>query len=183
METLLCSPVARTNIVLGKFLTVLSAALATTVLSLCSMGVSALLAEKSLLGPAAAAMPKLFVIEWPALLTVFLMILPVAIFLSAAQLAISLFAKSFKEAQTYLSPLMIVVILPAVMGMLPGMELSAKTAMIPILNTSLICKEIFTGLYPWGYMALIFGSSCVYAALALGAAIWLFNRESVLFRG
>jgi sodium transport system permease protein len=77
---------------------------------------------------------------------------------------------------------MIIVILPAVMGMLPGMELNTKFAMIPILNTSLICKEILTGSYSIGYMAMIFGSSCVYAAIALVAAAWLFNRESVLFR-
>jgi sodium transport system permease protein len=182
METLLCSPVARVNIVLGKFLTVLTAALATTLLALCSMGVSAMLAKKALLGPAEAMMPKMFVLDWQSLATVFLMVLPVAIFLSAAQLAIALFAKSFKEAQSYLSPLMIVIVLPAVMGMLPGMELGIKTALVPILNTSLICKEIFTGIYPLGYMALIFGSSCVYAAFALGAAVWLFNREGVLFR-
>jgi len=182
IETLLSSPVARINIVLGKFFTVLTAALATTILSLCSMGVSFLVAKKALLGPAVSQMPKLFVIEWQALLAVFLMILPVAIFLSAAQLAIALFAKSFKEAQSYLSPLMIIIILPAVMGMLPGMELNAKNALIPILNTSLICKEILTGIYPVGYILLIFGSSCVYAAMALAAAVWLFKRETVLFR-
>jgi sodium transport system permease protein len=147
------------------------------------MGVSAMWAKKSILGPAAGLMPKLFVMDGTTLLAVFLMILPVAIFLSAAQLAIALFAKNFKEAQTYISPLMIVVIMPAVAGMLPGMELNLSTALIPILNTSLACKDILTGIYPWGLMSLIFSSSCLYAAGALGAAVWLFNRESVLFRG
>lgn len=77
---------------------------------------------------------------------------------------------------------MIVVILPAVVGMLPGVELNAKLAVIPILNVSLVAKEVLTGNFPWGMMALVFGSSCAYAALALSAAANMFQREEVLFR-
>ncbi len=101
---------------------------------------------------------------------------------SAALLAISLFAKSFKEAQSYISPLMIVVVLPAVAAVLPGVELNTALALVPVLNTSLVCKEIVTGTYHWGYIALIFASSCVYAAAALRIAVKLFQREDVLFR-
>jgi sodium transport system permease protein len=43
--------------------------------------------------------------------------------------------------------------------MLPGMELSAETALIPILNLSLVCKEMLSGVWNWGYIGLIFGSS------------------------
>jgi sodium transport system permease protein len=52
-------------------------------------------------------------------------------------------------------------------GMLPGIELTAKTALIPILNLSLVCKEMLSGVWHWHYIALIFGSTCVYAAAAL----------------
>jgi sodium transport system permease protein len=183
IETLLCCPVARSNLVLGKFMTVLCVSLATTLFSLLSM-MGTLLVAKGALGRAAhMQIPiTLAALDWQAVVMVFVMVLPVAILLSAAQLAIALFAKSFKEAQSYLSPLMILVILPAVLGMLPGMELSAKCAVIPVLNTSLICKEILMGNYAWPMMGLIFGSSCVYAAAALAGAVWLFNREEVLFR-
>ena len=51
-----------------------------------------------------------------------------------------------------------------------------------MLNTSLVSKEIVSGTYHWGYMPLIFGSSCLYAAVALWVAIRLFQREDVLFR-
>ena len=110
------------------------------------------------------------------------MVAPVAVFFSALLLAISLFAKSYKEAQSYVSPLIIVVIMPAVIGMLPGVELTARTALIPILNLSLVCKEMLSGVWNWGYIALIFGSSCAYAALALAFCVRLFNREDVMFR-
>ena len=117
-----------------------------------------------------------------AVIWVFVMVVPLAVLFSAALLAISLFAKSFKEAQSYLSPLTIVVIAPAIVSILPGVELNAGLSLVPILNTSLVCKEIVSGTYHWGFIALIFASSCVYAAVALWVAIRLFQREDVLFR-
>ena len=110
------------------------------------------------------------------------MIVPLAVLFSAALLAIALFAKSYKEAQSYLSPLTVFVILPAIVSILPGVDLNAGLSLIPVLNTSLVSKEIVAGSYPWNYMALIFASSCVYAAGALAVAIHLFQREDVLFR-
>jgi sodium transport system permease protein len=110
------------------------------------------------------------------------MVLPVAVLFAALAFTISLFAKSYKEAQSYLGPMIIVVIMPGVVGMLPGIELSAKTAMIPILNLSLVCKEMLSGVWNWGYIGLIFGSSSLYAAVALWLAVKMFNREDVIFR-
>jgi sodium transport system permease protein len=75
-----------------------------------------------------------------------------------------------------------VVVIPAVASMLPGVELNARLAVIPILNTSLVCKEIITGTYHWNYIALIFASTCVYAAAAIFVAVKMFQREDVLFR-
>lgn len=184
METILCSPASRTHLVLGKFLTVLTASLATAVLSILSMAVSFRLAKNMAAGdldPRRAALMQL-TIDPKGVLAVFAMVLPIAVMFSAALLAVSLFAKSFKEAQSYLSPLMIVVILPAVASMLPGVELNARLALIPILNTSLVSKEIVTGTYHWNYIGIIFASSCVYAVIALAVAVKLFQREDVLFR-
>jgi len=74
------------------------------------------------------------------------------------------------------------VIMPAVVGMLPGIELNAGLALVPILNLSLVCREMLSGVWHWHYIALIFGSSCLYAAIALGLAVKMFNREDVIFR-
>jgi sodium transport system permease protein len=191
METLLCSPVSRLNIVLGKFLMVLTASVTTIFLSLASMGVSAAIGIMSFSGgggaaagakAAAASSGPLPLIDPLGIFGVLAMIVPVAVFFAALLLAISLFAKSYKEAQSYVSPLIIVVIMPAMLGMLPGIELSAKTALIPILNLSLVCKEMLSGVWHWPYIALIFGSSSLYAALALAFCVRMFNREDVMFR-
>jgi sodium transport system permease protein len=184
METLLCSPVSRTHLVLGKFLMVLTASIATAVLSIGSMAFSFGVGKRILLGMARGAADAALQISitGKSILLVFVMVLPIAVLFSAALLAIALFAKSFKEAQSYISPLMIIVVLPAVAALLPGVELNAGLALVPVLNTSLISKEIVAGTYHWKYVALIFASSSVYAAAALAIAVKLFQREDVLFR-
>jgi sodium transport system permease protein len=183
IETILCSPISRMSLVLGKFLMVLTASLSTAALAIASMGLT-LAAASRMWGslPQASTMGLRFQITPQAVIWVFVMVVPLAVLFSAALLAISLFAKSFKEAQSYLSPLTIVVIAPAIVSILPGVELNARLSLVPILNTSLVSKEIVSGTYHWNYIALIFGSSCVYAAAALWVAIRLFQREDVLFR-
>jgi sodium transport system permease protein len=184
METILTSRVSRTHLVLGKFLLVLTASIATALLAVTSMGFTSHLAAEMFRRdlPAAAADRFHVSLSPQALAAVFVLVVPVAVLFSAALLAISLFAKSYKEAQSYISPLMIVVIVPAVASLMPGVELSWKLALVPILNTSLVSKEIFTGTYHWNFIAVILASSCVYAAAALAAAVHLFQREDVLFR-
>ncbi|MBI2514320.1 MAG: ABC transporter permease [Opitutae bacterium] len=191
METLMCSPTARINIVFGKFLTVLTASVATIVFSMTSMAVTASVGGRLFLGgsgmaaassgkaQAAAAMPTF---DPAGFVGIFAMVAPVAILFAALLLTVSLFAKSYKEAQSYAGPMILLAIIPAVFGMLPGMELSAKTALIPILNLSLVCKEMLSGTWNWNYIALIFGSSCLYAIVALVACVKMFNREDVMFR-
>jgi sodium transport system permease protein len=184
IETILCSPVSRTHLVLGKFLMVLTASIATAVLAIASMAVSFGAGKKMLLAFTFGAADKALqiTITGKAIASIFLVVLPLAVFFSAALLALSLFAKSFKEAQSYLSPLMIVVVLPAVAALLPGVELTPALALLPVLNTSLVSKEIITGTYHWDLIALIFLSSSVYAGLAVAIAVKLFQREDVLFR-
>jgi sodium transport system permease protein len=185
METILCSPVARTDLVLGKFLMVLTASLTAALISMISMGLT-FVAGGILMGAsgmtAAAKAGPLPMLDPAGLLLVLAMVLPVAVLFSAVLLAVSLFAKSIKEASSYVSPMIIVIIIPAMMGLMPGVELNARLALVPILNIALVSKELVSGVFHWQYLALIFGSTCVYAAAALAFCVHLFNREEVLFR-
>jgi sodium transport system permease protein len=183
METILTSPIERTHLVLGKFFLVLTASLFTAVLAVISMGTSFYFAAKvGGFSEGKSDISLMMTISMKAVLAVFVMALPIAVLFSATLLTIALFAKSYKEAQSYLTPMTFVVIIPAVASLLPGVELNARLAIIPILNTSLVCKEIVTGTYHWNYIGLIFASTCVYAAAALFIAIKMFQREDVLFR-
>ena len=182
METILSSPISRMDLVLGKFSLVLSASLSTAILSLISMGVSfALLGKFGAMSAKDASVMRLH-IGLPTVLAVFLMALPLAVLFAAVLLTIALFAKSYKEAQSYLTPMTFIVVIPAVASLMPGVELTPKLALVPILNTSLVCKDIVAGTYHWNSIALIFLSTCVYAAAALFVAVKTFQRESVLFR-
>jgi sodium transport system permease protein len=184
METILSSPVSRTDLVLGKFLTVLTASIATALLAVLSMSFCFGVGKTLLMSLADAGQASSFTlsINPKSVVAVFGMVLPLAVLFSSALLAIALCAKSYKEAQSYLQPLTILVVVPGIVSLLPGVELNARFALIPVLNTSLVSKEILMGTYHWHYIALIFISSCIYAAVALTIAVRLFEREEVLFR-
>jgi len=183
METILSSPVSRLDLVLGKFLLVFSASLTTAILSVTSMGLSFAYMGHALAAQSHAPGEGLTMnLGLTSVIAVFLMALPLSVLFSAVLMTIALFAKTYKEAQSYLTPMTFVVVIPAVASVLPGVELTPKLALIPILNTSLVCKEIITGTYHWGSIAVIFASTCVYAAAAIFIAVKTFQRESVLFR-
>jgi sodium transport system permease protein len=178
METILSSPVSRIDLVMGKFLMVLTASLTTVACSLLSMGVSFIVGGmlfasnfkgSSGMTGAASAIPVI-------------LMLPLACFFAALLMAISLAAKSTKEAQSAATPLVMLIIMPAMFAMLPGVELNLKLSLIPILNLALACKEMLSGVWNWHYLVLIFLSSCAYAAAALGFCVRQFNREAVIFR-
>ena len=181
METLLCSPVPRTQLVLGKVLIVLTVSVVTALLSILSNGI-ALVALKRLTSGLGKGPGTPFALDPAALAGVIMMMLPMAVFISALMIALGLFARSSKEAASYMQPLVIAAILPAAAGGLPGVEMNYAMAFIPVFNVSLICKEILAGVVHWNFIILVF---CVMAAYSLGAvaaAVAIFQRESVLFR-
>jgi len=185
METILSSPVSRTHLVLGKFLLVVTASLITAILLLFSVSVSTTVLKKSgalnQLAEEDEPVPQLE-LKPAAVGSVMIMTVPLSVLFSAGLITIALFAKSHKEAQSYIAPLMFLVVIPAISAMLPGVELTPKLAIVPLLNVSLLCKELVTGEYHWNYIAIIFASTCVYATGALYLAVKMFQRESVLFR-
>jgi sodium transport system permease protein len=185
METILSSPVSRTHLVLGKFLLVMTASLITAMLLMVSVEISTTVLQRShaleQMAEEGEAVPQL-TLGPAAIASVIIMAVPLSVLFSAALITIALFAKSHKEAQSYIAPLMFLVVIPAVAAMLPGVDLTPKLAIVPLLNVSLLCKELVTGEYHWNYIALIFVSTCVYAAGALFLAVKMFQRESVLFR-
>jgi sodium transport system permease protein len=184
IETILVSAVSRLDLVLGKFLTVLTASLGTALLAIGSLAFWAMVVFPQLMGdsgPGKEIQKVLRVDPW-GILVMIALLLPLTAFLSALLVALALYARSYKEAQSIIGPLNIVVILPAVMAILPGVELNWKLAMIPIVGTSLASKELMAGSFPWAMVALIFVSTCIYASVSIWFALRQFHREVVLFR-
>ena len=185
METLLCSPASRTDIVLGKFLMVLTGSLAAVACSLISLVVTLAVVGGALgtgAGGAARGAGVSMTVDPLGLLGVLAMVIPVSVLFSAVLFTVSLFAKSYKEAQTYAQPVVFIGIIPLGIGTLPGINLNLPLALVPVLNISLVCKEMLSGVWHWGYIAAIFATTAVYAAVALALAVRMFKSEGVLFR-
>jgi sodium transport system permease protein len=125
----------------------------------------------------------LAILDVQTVLLVLSLLFPLTVFFAAFLLSMSVYAKSYKEAQSMISPLMIVVILPVMIGLFPGIALDPVTALIPVLNVSLATKEIIAGTIKTGLLLEVYASLLVLAGLSLfGCARW-FEREETIFRG
>jgi len=180
LETLLLTPITRTELVLGKFITLLTTSIASTTITIVSMGcwVAVALAFADL-DFIKTAFGTLAVSD---LLMIFLLLLPLAAIFSSLALAISIYARTFKEAQNYMQPLSMVVFFPIIISIMPNMELTAKTAFIPVTNVALAIKDIIKGTVDYTFVGLIFLATAIIAAGLLAFCVKWFNREDVLFR-
>ncbi len=180
LERLLVAPASRFEIVLGKFLAVFTVSMVSVGISLFSMIVSVIVGG-SFLFPEGS-----FVVRIPPLTVVIVLIMAalLAIMVNSIEIAVCMFAKSFKEAQNYATPVTFIVVLPAVLTMsMPGMEADVSMYAVPLVSGLLVFKDALLGSLVWRYVALAVATSALYAAVALMVAARLFNRESVLFRG
>ena len=178
IEMLLSSPATREEIVLGKILAVITLTIITSALSVMSLGLSFYFAKRA----GASGLLSSISIDRTTLLLIGAVIIPTAIMISAIIIAIATMAKSYKEAQSYLTPLIIVAIFPAMVSFLPGIKLNAGLALIPIVNFSQLIKELILGDWSWIGFTLTLCSTIVYAGVAFWIAVRVFKNERILFR-
>jgi sodium transport system permease protein len=123
-----------------------------------------------------------FKISASMVFVVLLMMIPTACLFSALLMTVAIFAKSYKEAQSYISPMMFIIILPALVSFVPGIELNLQLAFVPLINICLSIREALMGNINWLYVGVIFASTALYAAFAIFVTHRIFQKESVLFR-
>ena len=179
LETILSSPASRFDIVMGKFIVIVLFSISTALLALIGVLFMVYLLPKTEMDVAGVVMDMM---GPRSIFLIMSMVLPVAAFFAAVSLAISVFAKSFKEAQSMIAPLNIIIILPAMVGMLPGFKLGFVTAAIPILNLSLATKAILGGKANPILIAEVYLSLFLLAGVAIYGCVKWFNREETLFR-
>jgi sodium transport system permease protein len=180
LEALIASPARRTDLVLGKILACVTATYLTALLTTGSLFFSLKRGAIEMKG-----MEKMMGNVPTDAQTIALMLftlLPVAIMAGALMLSIALIARSFKEAQSYLTPLIMLVIFPSLLGGLPGMELSPVLSLIPIYNSSQLLKAILQGDVPMNLFAITNAANIAYATLCFAFAVRSFNDEKILFR-
>jgi sodium transport system permease protein len=189
METLLISPSSRSEIVVGKFLTVVLASVMTALLNLVSMGLTGLqMAQR--VGTLAATPGRraaASVLAPPTLGSTFWMVLlliPLAAFFSAVCLALAVLARSMKEGQYYMTPLYLISLPLVFLTLAPGIELNLFYSLVPITGVALLLRALILGNYDVAFQFFlpVLVPTLVYAAVALRWAIDQFQREDVLFR-
>ena len=179
LETLLTSPAARLHILLGKVLAIASIGVAAALMGIAGMFATLRLIDEippEILATLADILTLRFV------LMLFAMLLPLSLFFAGVLSAIAIRAESFKEAQSYVTPLSFVVILPAARAMMPGLQLDAQTAWIPVLNLALATKQIIAGTIQPLHYAIVVGSLAAYALAAVLISIRQFGDEKNILK-
>ena len=175
LETLLSSPAERVEIVLGKLGAVMIFSMATAVLNLVSMGLTGWLALGNL--PMFAPPPWSVVWLIPALI-------PTSAVFSSLALGIAAFARSTKEGQYYLLPLLFLTLPLVGVPVARGLDLTLGTSLVPVTGLVLLLKALIEGeaAHAWPFVfpvAAVTLGGCYYA---IRWAVLQFNNEQVLFR-
>jgi len=175
IEALIASPVPRGQVLVAKYSAVVTVALLTAIVNLVAM----------LITLKAGGMMRLLTgtddsIPWLSLLQIFGLLVLFSGFFSAVLLCLTSFAKSFKEAQAYLIPLMLLSLAPGILSLIPGVQLTPTLALVPLVNIILLARELLGGTVdPVAATAAIL-STIAYAAAALGVAARLFGTDAIL---
>lgn len=180
LETLLTSPASRMEILLGKFGVIVLTGILTAMIAMIGLYLGIVQVREI---PAELLKTALGILQFRTIVLLLSLLLPLTVFFAAALLSLSVFARSYKEAQSIISPLMILIIVPVFLGLMPGMSLSPVTALIPILNVSLATKAIIAGNVTFLLLTEAYASLILIAGAGLFICAKIFGRETTVFRG
>jgi sodium transport system permease protein len=175
LETLMAAPVPRLGLLAAKYVAVLTVALLTAGANLLAMTVTLLSSGLSGLVFGEAGLSALVMVQVLALLVLF------AAFFSAILLALTSFARSFKEAQAYLIPVMLLALAPGMLSLTPGLQFGNWLAVTPLVNIVLLARDVFEGAVDASIAMLAIGSTLLYAMAAIAVAARIFGTDALLY--
>lgn len=174
LEAVMASPVPRFSVLLSKYFAVISVAFLTAIANLAAMfttlwgsGLISMIQE-------GGGVPWILIGPMLGLLILF------SLFFSAVLLALTSFARSFKEAQAYLIPVMLVSLAPAMVSLVPGIELKGILVVVPLVNIVLLARDLLSGEWVFDTAVLATGVTILYAGAALSVAAKLFGGDAVM---
>lgn len=187
LETLLSSPAARNEIAIGKLLTVMTFSMVTSLLNLLSMGFTGIFVISRLsaniqnnpMMAETVGLPPLSSIGW-----LLLALIPISALFSALALAAASFARSSKEGQSYLVPLMMICMPLMMLPMMPAAKLDLGTSLIPVSGLMLMLRGLIEGQFAETihYAGPVVAVTLICCWLAIRWVVVQFNSEKVLFR-
>lgn len=179
LETLLTLPVTNFEMITSKFLAVSIIACVSALLNMISMSGACIFMVSTL------AEGEEFHVDiatfLPAALMTVVVMLAFALLVTAVCLCVCIFAKSFKEANNYSTPIMLVFMFGSFVTMVPKIELNESTALVPVVNVALLIKKLFTFKYDYALLAIVLLTNVMYALIMVIILGKIYNSESVLF--
>lgn len=172
MEALIVSPTPVAVLLFAKYCAVVTVALLTALANLAAMtitlwasGIGTMVFGDGTITPGVIG-------------TVLVLLVLFTMFFAALLLAVTSFAKSFKEAQAYLIPLMLLALAPGVLSLLPGIKFSGILATVPLVNIVLLARQVLVGDIDWNAALVAIICNGVYAMAALAIASKLFGSDA-----
>lgn len=179
IETLLTVPVSRLHILIGKMLCISATGVVAAMMTIAGLFVSLRFMSEI---PQEILTTIQDILSIRFILMLFAMLIPLSLFFAGILTTIVVRASTFKEAQSYATPLMFVIIVPAMIALMPGIKLSWDTAFIPILNLALATKEIIAGTIQTGMYLAIVASLVLFAILAILLSVRQFSNEKNILK-
>lgn len=180
LETILTVPANRLQILLGKMFTVVLSGVLSGGLAILGIYLALKLNPEV---PEAFKNVLLQILNPSSVSLLISMIIPLTFFFAGILIPASIYARSFKEAQSLIQPMLIIVILPlAVIASVPTIQLNLSTALIPIVNVGLASREVVAGTIDLGLLAIVFVSLLAFAGVGIGLCVRWFGQEGNILR-
>lgn len=181
LETLLTLPVRNLELITSKFLATSTVAVAAAFLNVLSMGILGGYFFSSMQASSETDLDFDISVYLPAILIMLLLAIVLALFASAVCLCVCIFARSFKEAQNYSTPVMLIFMFASLAGILPGIQLEHGLELIPVVNVMLLISELFRFEFNAAHIAIVMGTNIAYTMLAILLMAKMFHSEEILF--
>ncbi|MGX9757871.1 ABC transporter permease subunit/CPBP intramembrane protease [Clostridioides difficile] len=182
LETLFTLPISNLELVMGKYMAVSLSAIVTAILNILSMGLTMafILVSGGLSGQFGFGSFNYGDLILPIATTLICVCL-FSMVVAAISMCVCSLAKSFKDAQNYITPLMLVIMIPSYVSMIPNIVLDRVTAVIPVVNISLLIKSVLSFKSDLNLIALVLTSNIAFVILAIILLSKMFNSEEILF--
>ena len=177
LETLLTFPIKSKDIIIGKFLSVSLSSMITGLLSLILAVISLKIANHMF----TIYEGMNLMLSLLSLIFAVIVIISYSFLISGLCIAIASKSKSFKEAQSALTPLTFISFFPSMIAFMMGITTTNLYALIPFINYTLIFTDITSGITNYTHIILMLASTIIIIAIVLKVIIKEYKSEKVLF--
>lgn len=182
LETLLTLPVTNFQMIMSKYIAVSLFACVTAIVSVISLGSSVLFLMFGLPAEYSGQMEQIpfatFLSYIPVLLAA---VIATAMLITAICMCFCIFAKSTKEANNYMTPIMLIIMFASMAGMIPTVELDYRLSLVPLVNVSLLIKQVLAQQLDWVLAGITILVNIGYGIVVIWIIAKMYDSEDILF--